>query len=67
MKILVTGGAGYIGSTVAAQLIEAGHQVTVFDNLCNGHRTAVPGGAEFVLGDTLDRGTLDQVLACGSF
>jgi UDP-glucose 4-epimerase len=67
MKILVTGGAGYIGSTVAAQLIEAGHQVTVFDNLSSGHRAAVPAVAEFVLGDMLDRMALDQVLAGGSF
>ncbi len=67
MRILVTGGAGYIGSTVAAQLVEAGHQVMVFDNLSNGYRAAVPGGAQFALGDTLDRATLDEVMAAGSF
>ncbi len=65
MKILVTGGAGYIGSTTAAQLLEAGHQVTVFDNLSNGHRAAVPAAAQFVQGDTLDRAALDQVLSGG--
>ena len=45
MHILVTGGAGYIGSTTAALFLEAGHQVTVFDNLFRGHREAVPEGA----------------------
>ncbi len=48
MKLLVTGGAGYIGSVVAAQLIEAGHEVTVLDDLSTGHRDAVPAGAAFV-------------------
>ncbi|RYZ77741.1 MAG: NAD-dependent epimerase/dehydratase family protein, partial [Proteobacteria bacterium] len=42
MKCLVTGGAGYIGSHVAWQLIEAGHEVVVLDNLSMGHRWAVP-------------------------
>ncbi len=55
MNILVTGGAGYIGSTVAAQLIESGHTVTVFDNLCAGHREALPAGAELIEGDLRDR------------
>ena len=45
MKLLVTGGAGYIGSIVAAQLLDAGHEVTVLDNLSRGHRAAVPAGA----------------------
>ncbi|GGS81902.1 UDP-glucose 4-epimerase GalE [Planobispora rosea] len=48
MKLLVTGGAGYIGSVVAAQLVEAGHQVTVLDDLSTGHADAVPEGARFV-------------------
>ncbi|MET8156231.1 UDP-glucose 4-epimerase GalE [Sphaerisporangium sp. NPDC005289] len=47
MKLLVTGGAGYIGSAVAAQLVEAGHQVTVLDDLSTGHADAVPAGASF--------------------
>jgi UDP-glucose 4-epimerase len=51
MKLLVTGGAGYIGSVVAAQLIEAGHQVVVLDDLSTGHADAVPAGAVFVRGD----------------
>ena len=42
MKVLVTGGAGYIGSVVSAQLVENGHSVVVFDNLSKGHREAVP-------------------------
>jgi UDP-glucose 4-epimerase len=48
MKLLVTGGAGYIGSVVGAHLIAAGHDVTVFDDLSTGHRDAVPPGATFV-------------------
>lgn len=62
MNILVTGGAGYIGSTVAQQLLEAGHRVTVYDNLSSGHLAAVPAAARFVRGDTLDRAGLDAVL-----
>jgi UDP-glucose 4-epimerase len=50
VKLLVTGGAGYIGSVVAAQLVEAGHQVTVLDDLSTGHADAVPPGARFVEG-----------------
>ncbi|MEV4578711.1 UDP-glucose 4-epimerase GalE [Nonomuraea jabiensis] len=48
MRLLVTGGAGYVGSVVAAQLIEAGHEVTVLDDLSTGHQDAVPEGARFV-------------------
>ncbi len=47
MKLLVTGGAGYIGSVMTAQLLQAGHEVTVFDNLSKGHLQAVPTGARF--------------------
>jgi UDP-glucose 4-epimerase len=50
MRLLVTGGAGYIGSVVAAQLLAAGHEVTVMDNLSTGHADAVPDGAKFVHG-----------------
>ncbi len=67
MKVLVTGGAGYIGSTVAQQLLDAGHLVTVLDNLSSGHRPAVPPGATFVRGETLDRALLDGVLQAGGF
>ncbi|MBB2909579.1 UDP-glucose 4-epimerase [Streptosporangium becharense] len=54
MKLLVTGGAGYIGSVVAAQLVEAGHRVTVLDDLSTGHADAVPPGARFVEGSIAD-------------
>ena len=48
MRVLVTGGAGYIGSVVAAQLVAAGHDVVVLDDLSTGHADAVPAGAAFV-------------------
>ncbi|HEX5290230.1 MAG TPA: UDP-glucose 4-epimerase GalE [Streptosporangiaceae bacterium] len=51
MKLLVTGGAGYIGSVVAAQLIEDGHEVVVLDDLSTGYAAGVPRGAAFVEGD----------------
>ncbi|MFY9647251.1 MAG: UDP-glucose 4-epimerase GalE [Terriglobales bacterium] len=62
MKVLVTGGAWYIGSVVAGELLEAGHEVVVFDNLSRGYRQAVPKGAELVVGDLADRGSLDELL-----
>ena len=58
MKTLVTGGAGYVGSITAAELVAAGHQVVVLDNLYQGHRAAVPPEATFVLGDLADRAAL---------
>jgi UDP-glucose 4-epimerase len=51
MKILVTGGAGYIGSVTSALLLEAGHEVIVVDNLSQGHQDAVPAGARFIKAD----------------
>src|ERR1035438_8474624 len=54
MRVLVTGGAGYIGSVVAAQLIAAGHEVTVLDDLSTGYADAVPAGATFVRGTLRD-------------
>jgi UDP-glucose 4-epimerase len=63
MSILVTGGAGYIGSVVTEQLVAAGESVVVFDNLSQGHRAAIDPGAEFVLGDLADRDVVDQVFA----
>ncbi len=51
MNLLVTGGAGYIGSVLAARLISAGHEVTVLDDLSTGHPDAVPGEAQLVRGD----------------
>jgi UDP-glucose 4-epimerase len=65
MKLLVVGGAGYIGSVVAAQLIDAGHTVTVADNLSKGHDWAVPPKAAFVEVDVLDVPALTGVVADG--
>ncbi|MCX5437858.1 UDP-glucose 4-epimerase GalE [Streptomyces sp. NBC_00569] len=53
-KYLVTGGAGYVGSVVAQHLVEAGHDVTVLDNLSTGFREGVPAGVTFVEGDIRD-------------
>jgi UDP-glucose 4-epimerase len=58
LKILVTGGAGYIGSVTCALLLEAGHEVIVVDNLSQGHRDAVPKGARFIQGDITELDTL---------
>jgi UDP-glucose 4-epimerase len=54
VRILVTGGAGFIGSVVAAELTNAGHQVVVYDNLSHGVRAAVPKRTELVVGDVAD-------------
>ncbi|MBW0106944.1 NAD-dependent epimerase/dehydratase family protein, partial [Pseudonocardia sp. KRD291] len=54
MKLLVTGGAGYVGSVCAAHLVETGHEVVVLDDLSTGHRDAVPPGARFVEGELGD-------------
>ncbi|HSB76962.1 MAG TPA: UDP-glucose 4-epimerase GalE [Terriglobales bacterium] len=62
MKILVTGGAGYIGSVVSAELLKQGHQVVVYDNLSHGHRRAIPRGAETVNGDIGDSEALGRAL-----
>jgi UDP-glucose 4-epimerase len=51
VKLVVTGGAGYVGSVSAARLLEAGHEVVVVDDLSTGHADAVPDGARFVEGD----------------
>lgn len=60
MKILLVGGAGYIGSHMLKMLLAAGHQVMTFDNLCSGHRDAVLGG-EFIQADLADTAALDLV------
>src|SRR5918997_1147095 len=65
MRLLVTGGAGYIGSIVAKQLLERGDEVTVLDSLYRGHRAAVPEGARFEQVDLLDAAATARVLAQG--
>jgi UDP-glucose 4-epimerase len=62
MKILVVGGAGYIGSVCAELLLDESHGVTVFDNLSEGHRRALDPRAEFVEGDLVDRQSIEKTL-----
>ena len=62
MNVLVTGGAGYIGSVVVEELLHDGHDVTVYDNLSKGHRLAVAPGAELVQADLQDQERLQTVL-----
>src|ERR1700744_6747769 len=62
MRLLVTGGAGYIGGTVATILTQAGHEVTVLNNLCHSKPDEVPAGVEFVHGDIADRPRVEAVL-----
>jgi UDP-glucose 4-epimerase len=67
MKVLITGGAGYIGGTVSRLLLAGGHAVTVYDNLCHSRRSAVAEGAEFIEGDLADRERLQSTLTNGRF
>ena len=62
MRVFVTGGAGFIGSHVSRVLLEAGHQVTVFDNLARGRRDLVPAGAAFVQADLADEAAVTEAL-----
>src|SRR5437868_14750390 len=63
MKILVVGGAGYIGSVCAELLLDEGHGVAIFDNLSEGHRRAIDPRAELIEGDLQDRQSLEKGLA----
>lgn len=67
MNVLVTGGAGYIGSHVVEQLLERGHHVVVFDNLSKGHRAAVHQDAVFIQGDLLDKTAVAAAFAAHRF
>ena len=61
MKVLVTGGAGYIGGTVAGLLASRGHEAVVFDNLSHGRRDLLPEGVEFIEGELSDRPLLEEI------
>jgi UDP-glucose 4-epimerase len=63
MKVLVTGGAGYIGSVVTEELVKDGHDVVVYDSLYKGHREAVVDGAQFVQADLADAGRLRETFS----
>jgi UDP-glucose 4-epimerase len=65
MKLLVTGGAGYIGSVVAKHLLDAGHEVTILDSLARGHRSAIPAGAPLLEVDLKDAPATTAALAEG--
>lgn len=65
MRVLVTGGAGYVGAVTAATLLDAGHDVVVLDDLSRGHRELVPAAATFVHGGVDDPAALDDALAGG--
>ena len=60
-RVLVTGGAGYIGSVVTSQLLARGYDVIVYDNLSHGSKKAVPAGAKLVIGDIADRAAVDRI------
>ena len=61
MKILVTGGAGYIGGTVSALLAQNGHKPVIFDNLSHGKRELLPQGVDFILGELADRAAIENL------
>jgi len=65
LRILVTGGAGYVGGTVAQLMFDQGHQVVIYDNLCHAHRSMIPAEAEFVEGDLADRAAMEKLLHTG--
>ena len=63
MKVLITGGAGYIGGTVADLLAQSGHKPIIFDNLSHGRRDLLPPGVEFIQGELADRAALEAIFA----
>ena len=62
-RILVTGGAGYVGAVSVEAFLAAGHDVVVLDDLSTGHRSAVPDGARLIVGDYADRAMAGAVFA----
>jgi len=67
LRILITGGAGYIGGTVAVRLMQQGHSVSVYDNLCHSTRELIPDGATFLEGDIADRARLQEIFSSQTF
>lgn len=67
MNILLTGGAGYIGSATAQTLIRAGHSVTIIDSLVKGHHSAIPSGSKFIHADLSDRDVLQTTFTNQTF
>jgi UDP-glucose 4-epimerase len=67
LRVLITGGAGYIGATAVRLLLKHGHEVTAFDNLSQGHREAVPEKARLVIADLADRETLSSLFQESKF
>ena len=67
MKVLITGGAGYVGSIVTEELLQNGYQVSVLDNLQQGHRDAVLPEAEFIKADLANNESLDKIFRSGKF
>jgi UDP-glucose 4-epimerase len=61
MNVVVTGGAGYIGGTVATILVQGGHRVTVVDNFCHSRRSALPAGVDLVEADIADRRKMERL------
>ncbi|HET7103608.1 MAG TPA: UDP-glucose 4-epimerase GalE [Terracidiphilus sp.] len=66
MKVLITGGAGYIGGTVAGLLAAQDHTAVVFDNLSHGRRDLLPPGVDFVLGDVADRAAIESLFTAAN-
>ena len=67
MRVMVTGGAGFIGSTTAAALRDAGHEVTAVDDLTRGRQDMVPEGVRFVQADVTDPGAIGPIVAASHF
>jgi UDP-glucose 4-epimerase len=66
VKILITGGAGYIGGTVAGLLLSKGHQPVIFDNLSHGRRELLPAGVEFIQGELGDRPAIESIFSAAA-